>query len=667
MRFMFADCNNLQSLDLSSFDTSNVTDMENMFGTCDKLEQITLGLKFQFFGNNGYLPAQSSTNITGADGKWYIDSGEGFVPADVATHQANVTEATTYYAVPAVLDPGWRTTVMWSLTNETTLVLDSYNAQIDNLGVGVTWDSGTPIGQKVNNKFTDTVKLFVDGTTAYILARENSSVVFPQNSEMLFFISQRDQFETIQFNKINTSKVTNMSDMFSNWSSLTSLDLSKFDTSKVTNMGSMFSGCMALTSLNLSPFDTSNVTDMNSMFSGCGALTSLDLSPFNTSNVTSMAGMFRSCFALTELKLSSFDTSKVTDMGSMFAGCQALTPLDLSRFNTEKVTNMGSMFLSCQALTTLNFGNNFNTSNVTNMYSMFTDCQALTSLALSDFDTANVTNMAYMFKGCSSLTPLNLSSFNTSKVTDMDSMFSGCQALTTLDLSNFNTSNVTDMRSMFQNCSALTDLNLHSFNTGKVLHMTSMFNSCTSLETLDLSSFDPRYAAVNYNTDQMFNSCDKLKKITLSAAFRFALDGSGNLHEQTAEKIPGADGKWYIDSNTGYMPGEVAAYHKTVSDTTTYFAVKEEAPAASASAVSAFSLTPEMDTDPVTGQNAGVGVGRSRPYFVGSNEPLFVGKLGANRWSFRLPTTQIGKLFILAAPAQRPSTAERESLLSNNA
>ena len=54
-------------------------------------------------------------------------------------------------------------------------------------------------------------------------------------------------------------------------------------------------------------------------------------------------------------------------------------------------------------------------------------------------------------------------------------------------------------------------------------------------------------------------------------------------------------------------------------------------------------------------QDSVVGVGRSRPYFVGSNEPLFVGKLGANRWSFRLPTTQIGKLFILAASsAQRP-------------
>lgn len=51
----------------------------------------------------------------------------------------------------------------------------------------------------------------------------------------------------------------------------------------------------------------------------------------------------------------------------------------------------------------------------------------------------------------------------------------------------------------------------------------------------------------------------------------------------------------------------------------------------------------------------GVGVGRSRPYFVGSNEPYFVGKLGANRWSFRLPTTQIGKLFILAlSSVQRP-------------
>ena len=52
-----------------------------------------------------------------------------------------------------------------------------------------------------------------------------------------------------KFNVKNTSKVTNMSNMFYGCNNLTSLDLSGFDTSKVTNMSNMFYGCDKLTSL----------------------------------------------------------------------------------------------------------------------------------------------------------------------------------------------------------------------------------------------------------------------------------------------------------------------------------------------------------------------------------------------------------------------------------
>ncbi len=38
---MFGDCENLISLDLSNFDTSNVIDMGWMFDRCNKLKQIT--------------------------------------------------------------------------------------------------------------------------------------------------------------------------------------------------------------------------------------------------------------------------------------------------------------------------------------------------------------------------------------------------------------------------------------------------------------------------------------------------------------------------------------------------------------------------------------------------------------------------------------------------
>ena len=59
-----------------------------------------------------------------------------------------------------------------------------------------------------------------------------------------------------------------MRDMFSNCSSLTSLNLSNFNTNNVNDMNSMFSFCSSLISFNLSNFNTNNVNDMNSIFKG---------------------------------------------------------------------------------------------------------------------------------------------------------------------------------------------------------------------------------------------------------------------------------------------------------------------------------------------------------------------------------------------------------------
>ena len=125
------------------------------------------------------------------------------------------------------------------------------------------------------------------------------------------------------------------------------------NTSKVTNMSGMFSGCRSLTSLDLSNFNTSNVTYMSGMFNGCSGLTSLDLSNFNTSNVTYMSYMFYGCSNLTSLDVSSFNTSNVLSMSGMFNGCRSLTSLDLSNFNTSNVTNMDSMFYGCSKLKTI--------------------------------------------------------------------------------------------------------------------------------------------------------------------------------------------------------------------------------------------------------------------------------------------------------------------------
>ena len=225
--------------------------------------------------------------------------------------------------------------------------------------------------------------------------------------------------------------------------------------------------------------NTSEVKDMSGMFSDCATLTSLDLKSFNTKNVTNMGRMFANCDTLTSLDLKNFNTKKVTDMGGMFLNCAALTSLDLKNFNTKNVTDLSSMFSGCAALMSIDL-KNFNTKNVTDLNGMFSHCAALTSLDLKNFKTKKVTDMSSMFYDCAALTSIDLQHFNTKNVTDVSRMFFGCEALTSLDLKYFNTQNVTDMSRMFFGCAALTTIN--SNTTWHCPESEDMFAGCTKLK-----------------------------------------------------------------------------------------------------------------------------------------------------------------------------------------
>ena len=266
---------------------------------------------------------------------------------------------------------------------------------------------------------------------------------------------------------LNTSQVIDMSSMFSDCSSLASLDVSHFNTSQVTTMENMFFGCSNLTSLDVSHFNTSQVTGMGGMFKNCNGLTTLDVGHFNTSKVTEMSYMFDGCNSLTSLDVSNFNTSKVESMNSMFYNCNSLTSLDVSHFDTSLVTDMGSMFCVCSNLTTLDVSH-FDTSNVTSMFNIFYGCSNLTTLDVSHFNTSKVTNMGNMFRGCSGLMSLDVSSFNTSKVTNMGNMFSGCSSLASLTIGeNFKVTGKTDTGGIFFRCTALKTGTLN-VNTGTV-------------------------------------------------------------------------------------------------------------------------------------------------------------------------------------------------------
>ena len=161
---------------------------------------------------------------------------------------------------------------------------------------------------------------------------------------------------------------------FRNFSQVTNLDLSNLDTSKVTDMNQMFQDCSSLTSLNLSNFDTSNVTDMGGMFDGCTGLNELDLTSFDTSKVINMKNMFDGCSSLTSLNLSNFDTSKVNDIERMFRDCTGLNELDLTSFDTSKVDYMDGMFYGCSKMQSIKVGSKWVIGSGCTTTDMFTNC-----------------------------------------------------------------------------------------------------------------------------------------------------------------------------------------------------------------------------------------------------------------------------------------------------
>lgn len=361
--------------------------------------------------------------------------------------------------------------------------------------------------------------------------------------------------EEITFEHIDTGNVTSMAYMFQDCSSLIKINgLNKLDTSKVENMSSMFCGDMSLKSLDVSSFDTGNVRDMSYMFCGTYRLENLDVSSFNTSNVRDMSAMFwdtsfcpspddcwnpdlykepEKCIINVKgldtgqvtnmenmfmgysgnfLDLSSFDTGNVTDMSRMFCNIRRLEEIDLYGFNTKNVTDMSYMFYDCSSLEKIDVAG-FNTENVTDMSSMFSSCSNLEEIDLTGLNTGNVVDMSGMFYGCSSLEKIDVTGMNTENVTDMSFMFYDCSSLEEIDVTRLNIRNVTGLSDMFYGCSSLEEIDLSGFDTRNAEYMGGMFEGCSSLEMLDVSSFQLDNAK---DVSSMFNNCTRLRTLDLS-------------------------------------------------------------------------------------------------------------------------------------------------------
>lgn len=361
-------------------------------------------------------------------------------------------------------------------------------------------------------------------------------------------VDERESIKRVVFDEsFKDARPTSCEQWFLCFTGLTTIDhLDYLNTSEVKYMNLMFSQCTSLETLDLSSFNTEKVKNMYAMFDGATNLRSIKLPKgFIGSSVTNLKATFRGCKSLTELDLSGSNAEKVTNMSEMFDGCSALSKLVLTDFKTEQVTTMESMFADCSKLETLDVSS-FNTENVTTMCGMFNNCSSLRSLYLPDFNTANVTEMSSMFKDCSSLRSLDLSSFNTRKVSAMQSMFKGCTNLESIDFSSFDTENMTSMIAMFNSCTKLETLDLSSFATPKMVTMTSAFEKCVNLKTI--------YVTSAFTTDKVtvdswaFDGCVNLPN------FKSAKTGKEMAHTGEGGYLTAATASWVRwDAPTGTL------------------------------------------------------------------------------------------------------------------
>ena len=323
---MFADCSNLESVDLSGLDTTNFASMNQLFRNCYVLKDITWGDTFK------------TNTITSF--QYMFGNCKALTSLDLS---------------------GFNTSSLTSTSN----MFDGCSA-LSSIVFG---------GNFTCSNVTDMSYMFA---ACSALNQLDLSMFRPSKAiymgNMFRFCSG---LTSLNLSGFNPSSAKNMTYMFYCCSKLKTIDLSSFNTKKAEDMQHMFDGCSGLENLILGPnFDTCSVsgTVENSglyyMFGSCTNLTSLDLSNWDTSKVKSMSNMFYNCTRLTDLNISNWNVGNLKYLNAMFYNCSSLTFLDLSgwRLNEGRSCNMNSMFRNCSKLTTLDLRNWNNNLNQTSSY-----------------------------------------------------------------------------------------------------------------------------------------------------------------------------------------------------------------------------------------------------------------------------------------------------------
>lgn len=416
MSGMFFGCDNLTSLDLTSFKVSNVTLMQSMFEGCSNLEMI-------YAGDWSGVVCESENMFAGCENlpNWNEDNSNDINLAKPSENGGYFSTRSAYAVVENA---------------NLTFYYDGYNFEgtcsIDQ-NAGGTWKNATFSTVTFDPSFAD----------------------YKLTSTAEMFSGKTGLTTIYDLDNLNTSSITDMSNMFNGCSGLTTIYCGKDWSGLDIPSTGMFAGCTNLVGAiaydnNKTDIKYANPYDGYFYQPQAYAVQEGSVLTFyydNRIDVHSDAIIYENPWNEEDFEPGWAYNDEITQV--------VFDPSFKIYHGINSTANMFNYMRNLSSIVGLEY---LNTEKVTTMRYMFYGCRSLTSLNLSNFNTGNVREMWSMFQGCSSLTTLDLTNFNMTKVYDVDYLFQNCTSLETIycndDWSNnsFNFSNYSDL---FGNCNNL--------------------------------------------------------------------------------------------------------------------------------------------------------------------------------------------------------------------
>lgn len=362
----------------------------------------------------------------------------------------------------------------------------------------------------------------------------------------------------------NTDGVTNMSNMFTNCTALTSV--TGLETGTSTNFHQMFRGCTNLTTVN-GTLDLSSATSSPTayyMFDGCSALTAIPdiILPESTNAMVNY--MFNGCVSVTEGIDDLYEQAVEKNIQS-YENCFKLCGVDSSgEYASEnaqeershvppswggedKSTNtIRIKFDQPMTLDTVPWTDDRKLVTKVDVYTydytvyenyvtstsglLAGGVSGVSAEIVSTTDLSAFTAANWMFSGNTSIT--KVCALDLPGVTSSSAMFAGCSSLT--EVGDINLPKSTDVSSMFTSCVELTAIPTVTLSDTISINANYMFAVCTGVTSGALEAYETLSAKTNIATHaDTFIGCGERTDSGIAELAQIPMDWGGQYTSAT--------------------------------------------------------------------------------------------------------------------------------------